>query len=137
VFLGKGEPCTHKLDHCLRPGVWFAADNVIAGKLFRGTPVFELDGGWWTWRGQRADATWLFRTKVVEKPAELVIGKPVVFFAEDGPGEKWFFNEYEMLTSSRWSVGVIESVTADSVRIRGWGPVPTDTVRVIVEDKKP
>jgi hypothetical protein len=40
-----------------------------------------------------------------------------------------------MLTSSRWDVGVVDSVSADHVRIKGWGDAPLDTVRAIVEEK--
>lgn len=134
VFMGHGEPCTAKLDHCMRPGVWISADNVIAGKLFRGVPVFQFENKWWTWRGDDADPKHLFRTAVVDKPDQLQPDKPVVFFVEES-GERFLNNEYDMLVSSRWSVGVVESVSADKARIKGWGEVPLDTVRVIVEEK--
>jgi hypothetical protein len=134
VFMGKGQPCTNKLDHCLRPGVWFATDGVVAGKLFRGTPVFELDGKWWTWRGQPAEYKHLFRTKLADKAADVSVGKPIVFFVEEG-GRKWLDNEMEMLTSSRWSVGVVESVDGEAIRIKGWSNVSLESVRVIVEEK--
>jgi hypothetical protein len=134
VFMGKGESCTANLDHCLRPGTWFAADNVIAGKLFRGVPVFQFENKWWTWRGEPAEQPHLFRTAVVDKPDQLQPDKPVVFFVEEG-SQRFLENEYDMLTSSRWEVGIVESVSADKARIKGWGEVPLDTVRVIVEQK--
>ncbi|HEX5058146.1 MAG TPA: hypothetical protein VFV99_02245 [Kofleriaceae bacterium] len=135
VYMGRGEPCTNKIDHCLRPGVWFAADNVVAGSLFRGTPVFELEGKWWTWRGDEAEYKFLFKTKVADKVAEVEVGKPVLFFVEEG-GRKWLDNEYDMLTSSRWSLGVVDAATADAITIRGWGPVSLESIRVIVEKKE-
>jgi len=135
VFMGRGVPCTNKLDHCMRPGVWFAADNVIAGSLFRGVPVFQFENAWWTWRGDAAQQKRLFRTAVVDKPDQLQVGKPVVFFVDEG-GERFLDNESDMLTSSRWSVGVVDAVSADSVHIQGWDKVALDTIRMIVEEKQ-
>ena len=129
-----GVPCTNKIDHCLRPGVWFAADNYVAGSLFRGTPVFAFENKWWTWRGDLAEQKYLFRTKVAEKVADVTVGKPVLVFFEDN-GRKWLDNEYDMLTSSRWSVGVVDALGTDTVTIKGWGSVSIESVRVIVEEK--
>lgn len=137
VFMGKGEPCTNKIDHCMRPGVWFAASDVIAGKLFRGTPVFEFEGKWWNWRGDEADYKFAFKTKVASSSSEITVGKPVVFLVEDS-GRKWLDNEHDMLTTSRWSVGVVDSIDGETIRVKGWsGNVSLDTIRVIVEEKQP
>ena len=66
---------------------------------------------------------------------QLQPGKPVVFFVEEGR-ERFLDCEYDMLTSSRWSVAVVDGVGTDSVRIKGWGDVPLEeTVRVIIEEK--
>lgn len=134
IYMGKAAPCTNKIDHCLRPGVWFAADNVVAGKLFRGTPVFEFDNKWWTWRGELAEQKFLFRTKVAERMSEISVGKPVVVFVEES-GRKWLDNEHDMLTSSRWTIGVVDSIGADTLTLKGWGTVSLESVRVIVEEK--
>lgn len=134
--MGRGEPCTGARDHGLRAGVWFAADNVVAGKLFRGVPVFLFENKWWSWYGEPAEPKRLFRTAVAARPEQVEVGKPVVFFAEEGR-ERFLDNEYEMLTSSRWSVGVVDAVGTDTVRIKGWGDVPLETVRVIVEEEQP
>jgi len=135
VFMGRQDPCTNKLDHCLRPGALFAADNVVAGKLFRGTPVFELEGKWWTWVGQPATYKFLFTTRVTDKTSDFVVGKPLVFLSQESANELWLGNEYEALTSSRWSVGVVEAIDKDTIRVQGWGPVPLAYARVIVDDK--
>lgn len=136
VFMGKGEPCTNKIDHCMRPGVWFAASDVTAGKLFRGTPVFELEGKWWNWRGDEADYKFLFKTKVATSASDIFVGKPIVWLVEDS-GRKWLDNEHDMLTTSRWSVGVVESIDGETIRVKGWsGNVSLDTIRVIVEEKQ-
>ena len=131
----RGRRVQNKIDHCLRPGVWFAADNFIAGKLFRGTPVFTFENKWWTWRGDLAEEKYLFRTKVADTVADVTVGKPVVFLVEDN-GRRWLDNEHDMLTSSRWSVGVVDSVGTDTVTIKGWSAVAIETVRVIVEEKQ-
>ncbi|NVB83983.1 MAG: hypothetical protein HOV81_36745 [Kofleriaceae bacterium] len=134
---GKGEPCTDKIDHCMRPGVWFAVGGVIAGRQYRATPAFELDKKWWNWYGQAADYALLWRTKVVEKPSELVPGEPVVWLVQEDPRNKWVTNDFDALTTSRWTSGVIESVDTDTFRVKGWsGPIAIDTARVIVETKK-
>jgi hypothetical protein len=136
VFMGKGEPCTNKIDHCMRPGVWFAADNVVAGKLFRGTPVFELDGKWWNWRGDEATYQFLYRTKVANGIVDVSVGRPIIWLIDEA-GHKFLDNEHDMLTTSRWSVGVVESVDGETIKVKGWsGPVSLDTVRVIVEEKQ-
>ena len=135
VFMGRDEPCTDKHDHCLRPGVLFAADNVIAGKLFRGTPVFELEGKWWTWLGEPATYKVLLVTKVTDKISDFVVGKPIVFLSQESVHELWLDNEYEALTSSRWAVGVVEAIDKDTIRVQGWGQVPLAYARVVVEDK--
>jgi hypothetical protein len=134
--MGRGEPCTNKIDHCMRPGVWFAADNVIAGKLFRGTPVFTLDGKWWNWRGDEQSYKFLYRTKVADNASEIVVGKPMIWLMEES-GHKWLDNEHDMLTTSRWSVGIVESVNGDTIRVTGWSAgISLDTARVIVEEKQ-
>lgn len=135
VFMGRSEPCTPERDHCLRPGVVFAAENVVAGELFRGTPAFELEGKWWTWMGQPATFKFLFTTKVTDKITDFVVGKPIVFIVQQSAHDLFLDNEYEALTSSRWSVGVVESVEKDSIRVKGWGPVPLAYARVVIDDK--
>lgn len=135
VFMGKGAPCTDKLDHGLRPGVWFAVDNIVPGKLFRGVPVFEFEKAWWSWRSEQVQPKLLLRTSVVTGADQLQAGQPVVFFVEDG-AHRFLDNEYDMLTSSRWLAGVVDALGADSVRIKGWDAVPLETVRLIVEQKQ-
>lgn len=135
IFMGRGEPCTNKLDHCLRPGVWFAADDAVAGKLFRGTPVFFFEGKWWTWRGEQAEQKHVYRTKTVDNEREIQLGKPIVFLVAEGSTDKWLLNEWDMLTSSRWSVGIVEAVNTDSVKIQGWGNASFASLRVIIEEK--
>lgn len=134
VFMGRGEPCDAARDHGLRPGVWFAADNVVAGKLFRGVPVFAFENAWWTWRGEKAEPKRLFRTAVATID-RVEVGKPVVFFAEEGR-QRFLDNAYDMLTSSRWSVAVVGAVGAETLNVKGWGDIPVETARVIVEDKQ-
>src|SRR5688500_15514134 len=72
IFMGRGVECTDQIDHCLRDGVWFAVGNVVAGKLYRATPVFELEGKWWDFREQESTGhQMLFKTKKVESSSEL------------------------------------------------------------------
>jgi hypothetical protein len=138
IFMGRGPECTDKLDHCLRDGVWFAVGNVQQGKLYRATPVFEFEDKWWTFRGKEAsDWAMLFKTKIVESASELSPGSPVIWLVAENSSTKWLSSEYDALTSSRWEAGVIESVGTDSLKVYGWpNPVPIDTVRVIVDQKK-
>ncbi len=133
VFMGTGEPCTAKIDHCMRPGVLFSADNVKAGSLYRGVPVFQFENKWWSWWGEAVEPKHLFRTATVDKADQIEVGKPVVFFSEEGH-DRFLDSEYEMLRSSRWEVGVVGAVGTDSIKIKGWGDVPLDTVRRIVEE---
>lgn len=137
IFMGRGVECTDKIDHCLRPGVWFAAGNVQPGKLFRATPVFEFEDKWWSFREEEVtDYQALFQTKVVESPSELQPGSPVVWLVEENSANKWLNSEHDALTSSRWEVGVIESVSGDTLKVQGWAyPIPTDTARVITDRK--
>lgn len=137
AYMGRGVDCTDKIDHCLRDGVWFAVGNVQAGKLYRATPVFELEGTWWTFREKEVD-DWqtLFKTKVVESASELTAGSPVIWLIEANSSAKWLNSEHDALTSSRWEAGVIESVGSTSFKVMGWHlPVPNDTARVIVDRK--
>ncbi len=134
---GKGEPCTDKIDHCMRPGVWFAVSGVMAGRQFRATPAFELDSQWWTWYGRPADYQFLFKTKVVEKPSEVVVGQTIVWLVQEDPRRRWVENDFDTLTTSRWTSGVVESVDDSSFKVKGWsGPIAFDTARVIVETKQ-
>jgi hypothetical protein len=75
----------------------------------------------------------LFRTVVVDKPEQMQAGKPVLIFVQEGR-PRFLDSEYEMLTSSRWDV-VVDSVGTDTDKNKGWGDVPLDTVRQIVEEK--
>ena len=135
VYMGRGPECTDKIDHCLRPGVWFAVGDLQPGKLYRATPVFELENKWWTFReDEMTDHQALFKTKVVEQPSELQAGSPVIWLIEQNSSNKWLNSEHDALTSSRWEAGVIESVGASTFRVQGWAnPVPFDTARVITD----
>jgi hypothetical protein len=135
IYMGRGPECTDKIDHCLRPGVWFACGNVVAGRLYRAVPVFELEDTWWTFRGKEAEYQVLFRTKVATAK-DLRAGDPVVWMIEENAAQKWLRSEYDALTTSRWECGVIGSVGGDTFNVKGWDyAVPVDTARVIVEKK--
>ena len=139
VNMGKGHDCDAEHDHCMRDGVWFAAGNVVPGKLYRATPCFEFEGKWYNWRGEPIDdGGKLFKTRVA-KPEDIHAGEPIVFFTpEDDPRDKWVNVESDALTSSRWDVGVPDSVNASSKTFttRAWpDPISADTARVIVEQK--
>ena len=136
VYMGKGELCTAQIDHCMRPGVLFSADNYKPGAMYRGVPVFKFENKWWSFWGEPVEPKHLFRTATVDKPEQIEVGKPVVFFSEEGH-DRFLDSEFEMLTSSRWEVGVVESVGTDKIKISGWGDVPLDTVRRIVEEVQP
>lgn len=139
VYMGRGPDCNHERNHCLRDGVWFAAGNVTPGKLYRATPVFELEGAWWTFRDkEHTDWQVVYETKVVDNASELTPGSPVVWLVEAGSSQKWLTSEYDALTSSRWEVGTIDKVSGSTFTVLGWAkPVPIDTARVILQQKKP
>jgi len=139
VNMGKGPNCDAAHDHCMRDGVWFAAGNYMQGKLYRATPCFEFDGKWYNFRGDPIDdGGKLFRTRVA-KPEEVVAGKPIVFFTpEDDARDKWVNTQYDALTSSRWDVGVPDSVNTGTKTFitKAWpDPIDIETARVVVEEK--
>jgi hypothetical protein len=137
--MGKGANCDAAHNHCMRDGVWFSASNYVQGKLFRATPAFELEGKWYDFRGEPIeDGTKLFKTRVA-KIEDVRAGEPIVFFKpEDNPRDKWVNVEEEALTSSRWDVGVPDSVNSATrtFTTKAWpDPIDVDTARVIVEQK--
>jgi hypothetical protein len=139
VNMGSGPNCDAEHNHCQRGDAWFFANNVVPGKLYRATACFEFEGKWYTWRGDEVEKGGkLFRTRVA-KPEDLQVGKPIVFFApESDPRDKWVDSEYEGLTSSRWDVGVPETVNpaAKTWGTRAWpDPIDDDVARAIVETK--
>jgi hypothetical protein len=137
VFMGRGPECNAERDHCMRPGVWFAVDNLVSGKMYRATPIFEHEKKWYTWRGKEAEFQYRLKTKLATKDT-LKVGDPVVWFIDENSSKKWVDNEYDALTSSRWTSGFVQEwVGSDRVRVAGWtyGLVPLDTIRVIVERK--
>ena len=135
VYMGSGPDCDASRDHCMRDGVWFAVGNIIPGRLFRATPVYEFEKKWYTWRGEEdTDGGKLFRTKMVGD-APLAPGTTIVWISADPDDSKWVNSEYEALTTSRWEAGVVDAAAGKKVRVKGWGDVPRDTVRVIVETK--
>jgi hypothetical protein len=139
VFMGRGMSCDDKHDHCMRKGVWFSVGNIVAGKLYRAVPVFELEKKWWTWRGQEDEAAGkMYMTKLAGN-STLSGGTPIIWFSDETDSHKWADSEYEALTSSRWEAGVVDSMfSAAKVKVKGWNDaVPMDTVRVITEWKTP
>ena len=139
VYTGDGPTCDDSHNHCQRGEAWFWASNVVAGKLYRATPVFEFEGKWYSWRGDEVEEGGkLFRTRPA-KPSDIKVGTPVIFFApESDPRDKWVNVEYEALTSSRWDVGVPENVNpgAKTWGTRNWpDPIDDDVARVIEEQK--
>jgi hypothetical protein len=136
VFMGRGADCDATRDHCLREGVWFAVGNLVAGKLYRATPIFEYEKKWYNWRGKEEPFAMRFKTKVGTRET-IKAGDPIIWFIDENSSHKFVDNEYDALTSSRWEAGVVESVSTDKIRVKGWtyGAVPIDTTRVIVERK--
>jgi hypothetical protein len=136
--MGKGPECTDKIDHCMRPNVWFACGKIVPGRLYRAVPVFEFEGSWYNYREKREEFSVLFKTKVVENLADEVrVGQPIVWLIEDNIEKKWVRSEWEALTSSRWECAIVESVAADSFKVKGWGyGIPADTARAIIETKQ-
>lgn len=139
VNMGKGPDCDAAHDHCMRDGVWFAAGNYVPGKLFRATPCFELDGKWYDFRGEAVDdGGKLFKTRVA-KVEDVHAGEPLVLFMPTDDGrDKWTDVEADALTSSRWDVGVPDSVNpaTKTFTTKAWpDPIDIDAARVIVEQK--
>lgn len=140
IFMGRGADCTPERDHCLRAGAWFTSGPYRPGALFRATPVFEFEGKMWTFRGEEMAPdgyTWLLKTKIATT-SEVRVGEPIVWLIRSSSDQKIFLNnESDALTSSRWDVGVVESVGSDFVRVKGWDTnVPIESVRVVTEKKK-
>lgn len=140
IYMGRGADCTPERDHCLRAGAWFASGPYRPGALFRATPVFEFEGKMWTFRGEELrpdEFTWLLKTKVATT-SEVRVGEPIVWLIRSSSDHKIFLNsEDDALTTSRWDVGVVDSVGSDSIRVKGWETnVPIETVRVVTEKKK-
>jgi hypothetical protein len=138
IFMGKGVECTDKVDHCLRPGVYFSVPNLEPGKLYRATPVFEFEGKWWNFREEEiSDSFALFKTKTVERGSELHPGSPVIWLLDANSSDKWLDNEFDALTSSRWDAGIIESVGPTSFKVKGYGyGIDFDMARVVTERRK-
>jgi hypothetical protein len=138
VFMGHGPDCDASRDHCLRKGVWFSVGNIVAGRLYRALPVFELENKWWTWRGDEDSPVKLYKTQLAGNTS-LSSGTPVIWFSDETDSKKWPDSEYEALTSSRWEAGVVDTPSSNGkVRIKGWNDaVPMDTVRTIVEVRNP
>lgn len=136
IFMGRGDECNEQRNHCLREPVWFAVGNLVAGKLYRAVPIFEYESKWYNWRGKEEDFAMRLRTKVGTRET-LKAGDPVIWFIDENASKKFVDNEYDALTSSRWEAGVIESVGADKIRVKGWtyGAVPIETTRIVVEQK--
>lgn len=134
IFMGRGPECNADVDHCMRDGVWFAVGNLVAGKLYRATPVFEYEGKWYNFRGKEEQFAMRFRTKVGTKET-LKVGEPIIWFIDENSAKKFVDNEYEALTSSRWEAGYVEAIGEGKLRVQGWsyGAVPFDTTRVITE----
>ncbi len=137
VFMGEGRDCDTSRDHCLRKGVWFAAGNIERGRQFRAVPVFAFEQAWYTWRGDPIDAGGKLYKTTLAGNATISAGMPVIFFSSDTDDSKWADSEYDALTSSRWTAGVVESASGDKIRISSWGDVPKDTIRIITDTKSP
>ena len=135
VYMGKGVPCDASRDHCMRDGVWFAADSVRPGSLFRAVPAFQLEGKWFNWRGGDADPGKLFKTELATIDT-IKTGAPVVFLVPETSSNQWLESEYEALTTSRWDVAYVDAVnrSAKTFRVKGWpDDLPVDVARVITE----
>lgn len=140
IFMGRGADCTPERDHCLRAGAWFASGPYRPGALFRATPVFEFEGKVWTFRGDELrpdEYAWLLKTTVATT-SDVRVGEPIVWLIRSSSDQKIFLNnENDALTSSRWDVGVVDSVGSDFIRVKGWDSnIPIESVRVVTEKKK-
>ena len=135
-FMGKGLPCDASRDHCMREGVWFAADNMRPGAMFRALPSFKFEDKWYDWRGNEVEPGKLFKTELA-KLDTIQVGAPIVFLVpENGEGSPWLDNEHDSLTSSRWDVAYVDGVnrSAKTFRVKGWpDDMSIDAARVITE----
>ncbi len=135
VFMGKGVPCDASRDHCMREGVWFAADSVRPGSLFRAVPAFQFEGKWYDWRGNDVEPGKLFKTELATIDT-IKVGSPVVLLVPETSSEPWLESEYDALTTSRWDVAYVDSVnrSAKTFRVKGWPDfLSIDVARVITE----
>ena len=139
VNLGSGPNCDAEHNHCQRGDAWFHVGNIVAGKVYRATACFEFEGKWYDWRGSEIEAGGKLLKTRVANPEDIKAGEPIVFFSpESDPRDKWVNVEYEALTSSRWDVGVPESVNpgGKTFSSKTWpDPIDDDVARVIVEQK--
>jgi hypothetical protein len=135
VYMGETGACDASRNHCLRKPEWFAAGNIERGRQFRASPAFRFEKVWYDWRGEPVETSGkLYRTKPVGSDA-IAAGTPVIFFEAEPDDTKWATSEYDALTSSRWEAAIAESESGGKVRVSGWGDVPKDTVREIVETR--
>lgn len=135
VFMGRSVPCDASRNHCMREGVWFAANDYDSKHLFRAVPAFQFEGKWWNWRGAEVDSGKLFKTELATID-KIRAGSPVIVWLPDMNSARWVDSEYEALTSSQWDVAVVESVnrSSKSFRIPGWPEnLPAENARVIVQ----
>lgn len=135
--MGRGLPCDASRDHCMRAGVWFAADTYDSKHLFRAVPAFEYEQAWWNWRGAAIDSGTLLLTERAT-PAKVKVGSPIVVWLPETDSSAWAENEYDALTSSRWDVAVVLEVdaAAKTFRIPSWpDPLPLDNGRVVVQQR--
>jgi hypothetical protein len=135
VYMGRSQPCDASRDHCMRDGVWFAADNYDSKHLFRAVPAFKFEDTWYNWRGAEVDSGKLFKTELATVD-KLRAGSPAIVWLPENDSATWPENEYQALTSSRWDVAVIQSVnrSAKTFRIPTWPQdLPIDTARVITQ----
>ena len=135
VDMGSGPDCDASRNHCMRKGVWFAANNIEKGRQFRATPSYLFESKWYDFEGNPVDTSGkLYMTKPVGSDP-VTVGQQVIYFSSENDDSKWANSEYDALTSSRWEAGVVESTSGDKVRISSWGDVPKDTIREITQTR--
>ena len=107
--------CGPAHNHCLRGNAWFenGVDDRSQASIPR-TPVFELEGHWYTWKGAKADGGTLYRTKPATA-ANLNGAREVYMFFPPPTGKA--------TADSSLVYGVLPASEKEALTIGRWGQI--------------
>lgn len=104
--------CTAAHDHCLR-SQWFVTGALTHRGGAGMAPVFEFEGKWYTWTGERVTGGTLYRTTSATTSTLKVARQALAYWPpENELVPPLPVSEQDAMTSNRWSVVIVSEIDA-------------------------
>jgi hypothetical protein len=138
VALAASSACGPDHNHCVKPGTWFAVENLLPGSGHPAKPVYEKDGKYIAYEDSE-EISWGYRVLRTEVavPAKVKHKEVLVVWRPHDGEPPYPTSEEQAQSQSRWLVMIVDKVDPAAgtfTRLEGpEEPLPLSNARTVVE----